>query len=79
MTNEVQGGDTGYEHNIVIIGQRLPSEGFTPEDAPPSLNQIQPGGSHRNEGMLDPRMGLEPFPERSRRAPCVSCMSSGVT
>ena len=62
---EVLGRDPGHVGNIVIIGQRLSREGFAPEDPPPALNQIQPRRSHRNEGMLDPRMGFEPFPDRA--------------
>jgi hypothetical protein len=67
MAIEVVGGDTGYERNIVIIGQRLPREGFAAEDPPPPFDQIEPGGSYRNEGVLDPRMGLQPFPDRPAR------------
>ena len=60
---EVLGGDPGHVGNVVIIGQRLSREGFAPEDAPPALNQIEPGRSHRNEGVLDARMGFQPLPD----------------
>jgi hypothetical protein len=63
MTIEVLGGDTGDEGNIVLISQRLPREGLAPEDAPPSLDQIEPRGTHRNKGVLDARMGFEPLPD----------------
>jgi hypothetical protein len=53
------------EGNIVLIGQRLPSERLAPEDAPPPLDQIEPGRSHRDEGVLDAGMGRKPLPDRA--------------
>jgi hypothetical protein len=65
MAIEMLGGDPRHEGNVMIIGQRLPREGFAPEDAPPAFNEIEPGRSYRNEGMLDPRMGFEPLSDRT--------------
>ena len=62
---EVLSGDTGDVRDIVIIGQRVPGEGFAPKDPPPPLDQIQPSSSYRNEGVLDARMGFEPCPDGS--------------
>ena len=61
---EMLGGDPGAERNIAVISQGLSGKGFTPEDAPPSLNHIQPRRSDRNEGVLDAGMGFQPLPDR---------------
>jgi hypothetical protein len=63
MATRVLCGDPRHGGNIVVIGQGLSSKGFAPEDAPPTFNQVEPYGSHRNEGMLDAGMGFEPFPD----------------
>jgi hypothetical protein len=65
MTIQVLGGDPGDIGNVVVIGQGLPGKGVAPEDAPPALNQIQPSRSHRDEGMLDPGMSIQPLPDRT--------------
>jgi hypothetical protein len=65
VTIQVLGGDPGHVGKVVVISQGLSSEGLAAEDPPPALDQIQPGGSHRNTGVLDPRMGLEPLPDRT--------------
>ena len=65
VTVQVLGGDLGHVGDIVVISQGLSSEGLAPEDPPPALNQIQPGSSHWNEGVLDLRMGFEPLPDRA--------------
>ena len=65
MTIEMVGGDLGDEGNVVIVSQRLPGEGFAAEESPPPLNEIQPGGSYRNEGVLDPGMQFQPVPDRT--------------
>ncbi len=57
--------DLGHVGNVMIIRQRLPSEGLAPEDAPPSLNQVEPGGTHRDEGVLDAGMSFQPLPDRA--------------
>ena len=62
---EMLGRNLGHVGDVVIIGQRLSSKGFAPEDPPPALNQIQPGRSYRNESMLDAGMGFEPLPNRT--------------
>ena len=65
MAVEVRCSDPGDVGDVVIVGQGLSSEGFAPEDPPPSLNQVQPRRSHRDEGMPDPRVGFEPVPDRT--------------
>lgn len=62
---EMRGGDLGHISNVMIISQRLPGEGFAPKDAPPALNQVEPGRAHWNEGMLDARMSFEPLADRA--------------
>ena len=42
MAIEMLGRDTGHVGNVVIVGQRMPSEGFAPEDGPqPSIKLSQ--------------------------------------
>jgi hypothetical protein len=60
---EVLCRDSGHVGNVMIISQRLSGEGFAPEDPPAAFNQIEPGRSDRNEGVLDAGMGFEPFPD----------------
>ena len=60
MTVELGGGDTGNVGDVVGVGDRNPGEGFAPEETPPALDEVEPGGAHRNEGMLDPRVLGQP-------------------
>lgn len=63
MAVEVTGGDPRDVGDVMVISQRLAREGFAPEDAPPPFDQIEPGRSHGNEGVLDAGMGLQPLPD----------------
>ena len=65
MAIELRRGDARDIGDVVVVGQGLSGERFAPEDAPPPLNQIEPRGADRNEGVLDARMGFEPFPDRA--------------
>jgi hypothetical protein len=65
MAIEMLRGNTGDVGDIVVIGQRLSGKGFAPKDPPPAFNQVQPGRSHRNEGVLDAGMNVEPLPDGS--------------
>jgi hypothetical protein len=38
----------------------LAGKRFTAEEPPPVLNEVEPGGANRDEGVLDPRMRAEP-------------------
>src|SRR5258708_27066780 len=60
VTVELSGGDAGGVGDVVGVGQRRTGEGFAPEKAPPALDEVEPGGADRNEGVLDPRLGSEP-------------------
>jgi hypothetical protein len=64
-SSELVRGDTGHVGNVAVIGQRLPGEGFAPRDAPPALDEVEPGGSHRNTGVPDARMCCSPVPDRA--------------
>src|SRR5260370_11291066 len=63
VTVELSGGDTGHGGDVVGVGQRRTGEGCAPEKAPPALDEVEPGGADRNEGVLDPRVGSEPVPD----------------
>src|SRR5260370_4912104 len=63
VTVELSGGDAGGVGDVVGVGQRRTGEGFAPEKAPPALDEVEPGGADRNEGVLDPRVGSEPVPD----------------
>jgi len=65
VTVELSGGDAGGGGNILGIGQRHAREGCAAEEPPPAFDEVQPGGADRNEGVLDPRVGREPLPDRS--------------
>jgi hypothetical protein len=68
MTVEVIRGDTGHVGNVAVIGQGLSGEGFAPNDppkTPPALDEVEPGGSHRNERVADTGMRFQPRADRS--------------
>ena len=65
MAVEVIRGDTGHVGNVAVIGQGLPGEGFAPKDPPPALDEVEPGGSHRNERVADTGMRFQPRADRS--------------
>jgi hypothetical protein len=39
--------------NLISIGETLPSEGITTEEAPPAFLEIEPARPFRNEHMLE--------------------------
>ena len=53
MAIELGGGGTRDVRDIVSVRQELVGEGFATEDLPPPCDQIQPGGSDRDDGVLD--------------------------
>jgi len=55
--------------DVVGVGQGLAREGLAAEDAPPPLDQVQPGGPDRDEGVLDARVIGQP---RANRATAVA-------
>src|SRR5258708_11328483 len=63
VTVELSGGDAGGVGDVVGVGQRRTGEGFAPEKAPPALDEVEPGGADRNEGVVDPRVGSELVPD----------------
>jgi hypothetical protein len=65
MAVELSGGDAGGVGDILGVGQRHAREGFAAEEPPPAFDEVEPGGADRNEGVLDPRVGREPLPDRS--------------
>jgi hypothetical protein len=65
VTVELSGGDAGGVGDILGVGHRDPGEGCAAEEPPPPFDEVEPGGADRNEGVLDPRVGREPLPDRS--------------
>jgi hypothetical protein len=59
---ELGRGETGGVGDVGGISQRDAREGCATEDTPPALDQVQPGGASRDEGVLDPRMVCQPLP-----------------
>lgn len=46
--------------NLISIGKALASEGITAEETPPTLLQVEPAGSFRNEHLVDTWMVCQP-------------------
>jgi hypothetical protein len=65
MAIELGGSDAGGVGDVVMVSQGLTGKCLAAEDAPPAFNEIEPGGSNRNEGVLDARMSFEPLPDRA--------------
>lgn len=65
MAIELRGGEAGGVGDVGSVGQRDTSEGFAAEDAPPALNEVQPGGPNRDEGVLNAWVARQPVANRA--------------
>ncbi len=63
MAVELGGGDSGNIGDVVGVGDRDPGEGFAPEEAPPALDEVEPGGAGWDKGVLDTRVSGQPVPD----------------
>src|SRR5262245_18768222 len=57
---ELGSGESRDVRDIVGVSEGLAGERFAAEEPPPPLDEVEPGGADRNEGLLDPRMRAEP-------------------
>jgi hypothetical protein len=51
---------THHVGDVLMVGEGLSSKGFAAEQTPPALDQVEPGGAHRDEDLLEPRMRGQP-------------------
>jgi hypothetical protein len=65
MAVELSGRGAGDVRDVVGVGHRYPGEGFAPEQSPPAFDEDEPGGTNRNEGVLDARVARQPVPDRT--------------
>jgi hypothetical protein len=62
---ELSRGDGGDIRDVSGVGDRHAREGFTPEEAPPALDKVEPGGARWDEGVLETRVSGQPVPDRT--------------
>lgn len=62
---ELTGGNARGERDLSAVGETLTGIGRPAQEAPPALDQVQPGGADRNEDLMDPRVGREPVADGS--------------
>jgi hypothetical protein len=60
VTIELGSRGAGHVGDVVGVGDRYSGEGFAPEEAPPAFDEVQPGSTHGDEGLLDARMRGQP-------------------
>jgi hypothetical protein len=65
MAIELSRGNAGDVGDVVVVGKRLPRKCCAPKDASPALDEVQPSGADRDEGVLDPRMRGQPVADRA--------------
>ena len=65
MAVELGSGDAGNVGNVVGVGDRHAGEGFAPEEAPPALDEVEPGSARRDEGVLETRVSGQPVSDRT--------------
>lgn len=56
MAVEVGGGNARGVGNVVGISDRYPSKGLAAEDPPSAFDEVEPGGTRGDEGMLETRV-----------------------
>jgi hypothetical protein len=59
---ELGGCQTHHVGDVFMVGEGLAGERFAAEEAPPALDEVEPGGADGDEGVLDARMRREPVP-----------------
>src|SRR5260221_3031966 len=62
---ELGGGDARGVGDVVGVGQRRAGEGCAAEEAPPPLDEVEPGCPNRNEDALDTWMRGQPVGDRA--------------
>jgi hypothetical protein len=56
--------DVGRSFNFFCVGERLPGPRITSIEPPPAFLHVEPTCSLWNEGLMQPRMILQPCPRR---------------
>ena len=60
MAIELGRGESSDVGDIVGVSEGLAGKRFTAEDPPPALDEVEPSGAYRNEGLLNAGMRGEP-------------------
>src|SRR5258708_19264839 len=60
MGIELTGGHPHGQGDLLPIGEALAGEGGATEQAPPAFDEVEPGRTHRDEGVPEAWVGGEP-------------------